>query len=101
MDDDVQRLHQDLVEWGVLEPGIPVRFTRRFQAALARAAAHLQAAERNGQKTDGDALSTQVEAALTDFLEKEGKRCGPGHVRFARAVHLLGLPPAARAALGL
>ena len=98
---DPRDLHRDLVKWGVLEPDSPVRFTRRFQGALARAAATLQAAEKGGQGTAGDAVGHLVETALAEFLNTQGKRFGPGHVRFVRALHVSLLPEAVRSALGL
>lgn len=95
-----QRIHEDLVAWEVLEPDAPIRFTRRFRGALARAAAELQASERGGQGTGGDAIENQVETALGAFLQPSGKRAGPGHRRFVRAVHVASLPEAVRRILG-
>lgn len=94
-------LERDLRAWGVLEPDAPVRFTRRFQGALARAASALQAVEQAGQGAGGDVVGHQVDAALAMFLgEEKGKDIGPGHRAFARAVHLAGLPEAVRRVLG-
>lgn len=95
-----EALHRDLVEWGILEPEPPVRFTKRFQGALARSAAGLQAASEAGAGPTGDPVRHQVESALASFLSKEGKRIGPGHVAFVHAVHLAGLPEAVRRLLG-
>lgn len=93
-------LEQDLIEWGVLEPGPPVRFTRRFQGSLARAASALQAVEQAGQGAGGDVVGHQVDAALATFFGEEGAKVRPGHRAFARAVHLASLPEAVRRILG-
>jgi hypothetical protein len=93
-------LEQDLIEWGVLEPTPPARFTRRFQGALARAASGLQAVEQAGEGAGGDAVGHQVDAALATFLGERGKEVRPGHRAFARAVHLASLPEAVRRILG-
>ncbi|HLE48251.1 MAG TPA: hypothetical protein VI818_08140 [Candidatus Thermoplasmatota archaeon] len=98
---DPERLHADLTEWGVLENGKPARFTRRFQAALARAAAELQAAEAAGEGTGGPPVGNQVETALAAFLRGEGKRAGPEHRAFVRALHVMSLPGAVRKLLGV
>lgn len=93
-------LRQDLVAWGVLEPDAPIRFTRRFQGALARAASALQAVEQAGQGASGDVVGHQVDAALGTFLGESGGEVGPGHRAFVRAVHLASLPDAVRRILG-
>ena len=94
-------LHGDLVEWGVIEAEGPIRFTRRFRGALARAAAGLQAAEQGGQGTAGDPLNHQIETALSEFLAPLGTRAGLGHRAFVRAVHVSSLPEAVRRILGV
>ena len=93
-------LEQDLIEWGVLEPRPPARFTRRFQGALARSASALQAVEQAGQGAGGDVVGHQVDAALATFLGERGKEVQPGHRAFARAVQLAALPEAVRRILG-
>ena len=96
-----EETHKDLVEWNVLEPDAPIRFTRRFQGALARAAAALQAAQEAGEALPGEPLALQVETALGAFLGPKGKRAGLEHRAFVRAVHAAGLPEAVRKILGL
>lgn len=93
-------LQQDLVRWGVLEPGAPARFTRRFQGALARSASALQAVEKAGQGAGGDVVGHQVDAALAMFLGEEGAKVKEGHRAFARAVQLASLPEGVRRILG-
>jgi hypothetical protein len=96
-----EELHRDLIDWQVLEPDAPIRFTRRFRGAMARAAATLQAAEAAGHPPPGDPITQQVETALDLFLDPEGRRAGPGHRAFVRAVHIATLPEAVRRLLGL
>jgi hypothetical protein len=96
-----ERIHQDLAEWGILESDAPIRFTKRFQGALARAAAQLQQLEASGAPLGGNAVENQVEAAMAAHLKGKGKRVGLGHRRFVVAVHLAGLPEAVRKVLGL
>jgi len=94
-------LEQDLIRWGVLEPGAPARFTRRFQGALARSASALQAVEKAGEGAAGDVVGHQVDAALATFLgEEEGAKVEKGHRAFARAVQLAALPDGVRRILG-
>ncbi|MBI2078243.1 MAG: hypothetical protein HYT80_07745 [Euryarchaeota archaeon] len=96
-----EEVHKDLVEWHVLEPDAPIRFTRRFRGALARAAAALQAADAAGGQVPGDPLANQVETALGLFLREKGKKAGLGHQAFVVAVHAAALPEAVRKLLGL
>jgi hypothetical protein len=97
---DPAALEQDLIRWGVLEPGPPARFTRRFQGALARSASALQAVEQGGHGAGGDVVGHQVDAALATFLGKEGAKVNAGHRAFARAVQLASLPEGVRRILG-
>jgi hypothetical protein len=97
---DPASLHHDLVSWGVLEPDAPVRFTRRFQGALARAAGALQTVEKAGQGRGDDVVGHQVDTALATFLGKEGGKVEAGHRAFARAVQLSSLPEGVRRILG-
>lgn len=97
----IEAVRADLVAWGVLEPDEPVRFTRRFRGALARAAAQLQVAEREGQAPPGSPVERQVEAALVDHLAPEGKVGGLEHRAFVAAVHTMSLPEAVRRVLGV
>lgn len=96
----IQRAQSDLTAWGILESDEPVRFTRRFRGALARAALELQAAEREGRAPDGPALRVQVETALQAFLDGVAE-AGPEHRAFAVAVHLSSMPEAVRRTLGV
>lgn len=96
-----ERIHQDLVEWGILEAEAPIRFTKRFQGALARAASELQRLEASGTLVGGNAIANQVEAALAAHVRGKGKKVGLGHRRFVVAVHLAGLPEAVRRVLGV
>lgn len=100
MSESLERVHKDLVEWGVLEADAPVRFTRRFQGALARSAAQLQEVDASGA-LGGNPVQNQAEAALAAHLKGKGKRVGLEHRQFVVAVHLSGLPAAVRKTLGL
>jgi hypothetical protein len=95
------QLHRDLVRWHILEPDPPIRFTRRFRGALARAAAQLQSSQVAGTDPPGDPLTNQVEAALAMFLGARRERATAAHHAFVRAVHLETLPGAVKRALGL
>ena len=101
MEESPEQIHHDLVEWGILEPDAPIRFTKRFQGALARAAAQLQEIEASGAPLGGNAVENQAEAALAAHLQGKGKKVGLGHRRFVVAVHVAGLPEAVRKILGL
>lgn len=97
----IEAVQADLVAWAVLEPDAPVRFTRRFRGALARAAAQLQAAETGGTAPPGSPVERQAEAALAGHLAPEGIAAGPGHRAFVVAVHVTSMPDAVRKLLGV
>jgi hypothetical protein len=101
VEESPERIHKDLAEWGILEADAPIRFTKRFQGALARAASQLQQLEASGTPLGGNAVENQVEAALAAHVKGKGKKVGLGHRRFVVAVHLAGLPEAVRKILGL
>lgn len=96
-----ESIRADLAAWGVLESQGPPRFTRRFQGALARAAAGLQAVEVEGKEVPGNPVANQAEAALAAFLAGSGHPVTDGHRKFVTALQLALLPPAVRKALGV
>jgi len=98
---ELDATRDDLVAWGVL--ATPSTFTRRFQAAMARAAAQLR--EAGGQERGSAAILATVKLALTDFLPHDatGQRgvASDLHRRYVAGVHIASLPPAVRDVLGV
>jgi len=100
MQETIEAVRRDLVTWGVLEPDDPVRFTRRFRGALARAAASLQGRKEAGE-TGLRAVEGQVDLALDDLVEADDAGLSDRHRRFVVALQVTSLPPSVRSVLGL
>ena len=88
---------EDLVAWGLLEPGpAGPALSRRFRGALARAAMALQA-----EAPGGHPVARAIERALADAPLPEGARPEEAHRALLVAVEVASLPPAVRDALGV
>jgi len=92
----IERVADELVAWGVLERAPALAPTRRFRAALARAAASLQAREAAGEPIVGSAIQNVVEVALAAFPLPEGARPSPEHRKLLMAIELASLPEGVR-----
>ena len=101
---DAAHLHgieRDLVAWGVLEDEGAVQATRRFRAAMMRAAAALQANEKSPGQPSGHPVENVVRLALSDWTLPAGAILTSTHVAFVVALEIESLPPAVRELLGL
>jgi hypothetical protein len=97
---DIESVHADLVDWGIVEPDAPVRLTRRFRGGLMRAAAMLQDEEKSGNKRPGSPVETMVTEALKAYPLPPGASASEAHRRFLVAVQLASLPEAVRKFVG-
>lgn len=96
----IARLHRDLIEWGVVERD-EIELTRRFRGALVRAAARLQAEERDGARRPGHPVANAVDEALREFPLPPGAVAGAAHRAFLVALHVESLPANVRTFLGV
>jgi len=88
----------ELVAWGLVETGPPVRLSRRGQAAMARAAAWLRQEELAGRAAQGHPMVLAAEVAV-GAAAPEGARATPDHHRLLAAIELAGLPDGVRGLL--
>lgn len=96
----VRKVEEELLAWGIVERRPHAVLTRRFRAAIARAANELaQEEQRPGERppTASDPISTAVDRAFTHFPLPAGSRIGPEHRIFALGLEIASLPPAALA----
>lgn len=100
MDETLVRAAQDdLRDWGIVEEGPPLQPTRRFRAAMMRAAASLQAEEKEGKKRAGHPIEVTVIEALRQHPLPPGAQLRREHELFVVALQLASLPDAVLALL--
>lgn len=87
----------DLLAWGLLEPTPEgPRWTRRFRAGVARAAAGLAEVEKAGKRVEGGPLRNTVRMALQLAELPPGAAPTEMHEQLLVAVELAALPEALR-----
>lgn len=94
----MRQAEQDLLSWGVLERRPHAVLTRRFRAAIARAASELAQEElRTGERSASvaDPISVAVDRAFMHFPLPAGSRVRAEHRLFALGLEIASLPPAA------
>jgi hypothetical protein len=91
-------VQEQLVAWGLLEPGPQgLAWSRRFRAAVMREAARLAEEERAGRKPPGHPLENAVAGALRGAELPPGAAHSKVHERYLVAVELAALPEAVKA----
>lgn len=94
----LERVHAELVSWGLMDAGEP-RLSRRFRGAVARAAGRLQEREAAGDAPPGHPLENSIALALSESELPVGAVATAEHRRFLFAVELASLPEGVRALL--
>ncbi|MCA1813409.1 MAG: hypothetical protein LC624_05605 [Halobacteriales archaeon] len=98
---ELGQAQQELIAWGLLEPGaLGVSWTRRFRGAVMRAAGELANEERAGRKPEGPPLANAVRAALKMSELPAGAQATRVHEQLLLAVELAALPEPLRDLLG-
>lgn len=90
---------EDLLSWGVLEASPVLAPTRRFRAALARAAAELRVLEQAGTLPPGHPMERAVALALETYPLPPDAQVQREHRMLVVAVELASLPEAVRSFL--
>lgn len=96
-------VEHDLLSWNILERTSAGELspTRRFRAAMARAAMVLQQEEKGGARPGGHPILNTVTAALSDYPLPAGAVVEREHVAFVTTIEVASLPPAVREMLGV
>jgi hypothetical protein len=96
-------VEQDLLSWGILERGREggLSPTRRFRAAMARAAMLLQEEEKAGARPSGHPVLNAVTTALGSYPLPAGAAVERAHIAFVTTIEVESLPPAVRQMLGI